>query len=92
MHLLCLPPEKTINRSWLRKSIPLEEMDVFKSGLSRLFDRLRTDEGEEHLKNIVADFLKDVWYRDVAEINTKGDVDLVVHKWKSSRDPVAVII
>ena len=92
MHLLCLPPEKTINRSWLRTSIPRDEMDVFKSGLSRLFARLRTDEGEEHLKNIVADFLKDVWYRDVAEINTKGDVDLVVHKGKSSRDPVAVII
>jgi len=92
LHLLCLPPEKTINRSWLRTSIPREEMDVFKSGLSRLFDRLRTDEGEEHLKNIVADFLKDVWYRDVAEINTKGDVDLVVHKGKSSREPVAVII
>ena len=67
-------------------------MNVFKNGLSRLFDRLRTDEGEEHLKNIVADFLKDVWYRDIAEINTKGDVDLVVHKGKSSRDPVAVII
>ena len=66
MHLLCLPPEKTINRSWLRTSIPRDEMDVFKSGLSRLFARLRTDEGEEHLKNIVADFLKDVWYRDVA--------------------------
>ncbi|MCK9392833.1 MAG: Eco57I restriction-modification methylase domain-containing protein, partial [Syntrophales bacterium] len=92
MHLLCLPPEKTINRSWLRRSIPREELDVFKNGLSRLFDRLRTDEGEEHLKNIVADFLKDVWYRDVAEINTKGDVDLVVHKGKSSRDPVAVIV
>jgi hypothetical protein len=51
LHLLCLPPEKTINRSWLRKPVLREEMNAFKGGLSSLFDRLRTDEGEGHLKN-----------------------------------------
>jgi hypothetical protein len=31
--------------------------------MARMFERIRADEHEEHLKNIVSDFLKDTWYK-----------------------------
>jgi hypothetical protein len=51
-----------------------------------MFERIRTDEHEEHLKNIVSDFLKDTWYKQTNEINTSGRTDLVIHNGKSSSD------
>ena len=84
--------EKTVHRAWLRKPVAREALDLFREGLKRLFDRIDQGESEEHLKRIVADFLTEVWYRDVGEINTKDRADLVIHAGRSSRDPVAVII
>jgi hypothetical protein len=57
-----------------------------------MFERLKPGESEEHLKNIVADFLKDTWYKPSFEINTSGRADLVIHNGRSSNDPVGVII
>ena len=92
MNIVCLPVEKTVHRAWLRKPVAREAFDLFREGLKRLFDRIDQGESEEHLKRIVADFLTEVWYRDVSEINTKERADLVIHAGRSSRDPVAVII
>ncbi len=57
-----------------------------------MFSRINEQESEENLKNIIADFLKEVWYRTDYEINTKDRKDLVIHNGKSATDPVAVII
>ena len=92
MNIVCLPVEKSVHRAWLRKPVAREAFDLFRKGLKRLFDRIDRGESEEHLKRIVADFLTEVWYRDVGEINTKERADLVIHAGRSSRDPVAVII
>ena len=92
MNIVCLPVEKAVHRAWLRRPVAREALDLFREGLKRLFDRIDQGESEEHLKRIVADFLTEVWYRDVGEINTKERADLVIHAGRSSRDPVAVII
>ncbi|OGU13782.1 MAG: hypothetical protein A2076_15400 [Geobacteraceae bacterium GWC2_53_11] len=57
-----------------------------------MFERIRSGEHEEHLKNIVSDFLKDTWYKQTNEINTSGRTDLVIHNGKSSSDTVGVLI
>jgi adenine-specific DNA-methyltransferase len=92
MKLLPHPPSKALNKAYLRHSLRRDQIDLFKSGLARMFERIRTDESEEHLKNIVADFLKDTWYKQTNEINTKDRKDLVIHNGKFSADTVAVII
>jgi len=92
VNIVCLPVEKTVHRAWLRKPVAREAFDLFREGLKRLFGRIDQGESEEHLKRIIADFLTEVWYRDVGEINTKERADLVIHAGRSSRDPVAVII
>lgn len=52
-----------------------------------MFERIKPGESEEHLKSLIADFLKDTWYKQTNEINTSGLANLVTHNDKISRDP-----
>jgi len=92
MNLTITPTAKSLNKAYLKQSLKREQIELFKGNLARLFDRIRADEHEEHLKNIVADFLKDTWYKPAFEINTSKRTDLVIHNGKSSDDTVGVII
>ncbi len=92
MKLTILSPAKALSKAYLKQSLKREQIDLFKSSLARLFQRIKEGESEEHLKNIVADFLKDAWYKPAYEINTSGRADLVIHNGKSSSDSVGVII
>jgi len=92
MKLVLHRPAKDLNKAYLKQSIRREQIETFKANLARLFERLKPGESEEHLKNIVADFLKDTWYKPSFEINTSGRADLVIHNGRSSNDPVGVII
>jgi adenine-specific DNA-methyltransferase len=92
MKLLSHSPAKALSKAYLRQSLRRDQIDLFKCGLARMFERIRTDEHEEHLKNIVSDFLKDTWYKQTNEINTSGRTDLVIHNGKNSSDTVGVLI
>ena len=63
MKLVIHSPVKSISKAYLRQSLKREQIELFKANLARMFERIRTDEHEEHLKNIVSDFLKDTWYK-----------------------------
>ena len=54
-------------------------MDLFKSNLITLLDKVKNDESEEHQKNNIRDFLLNTYYKGNNEINTKGTQDLVIH-------------
>src|SRR5450759_250221 len=92
MKLIISPPVKSLSKAYLRQSLKREQIELFKANLARMFERIRTDEHEEHLKNIVSDFLKDTWYKQTNEINTSCRTDLVIHNGKSSSDTVAVLM
>jgi hypothetical protein len=92
MKLLPISPAKAINKAYLKQSLKREQIELFKANLARMFERIRSDEHEEHLKNIVSDFLKDTWYKQTNEINTSGRTDLVIHNGKNSSDTVGVLI
>lgn len=92
MKLLLHTPVKSLNKAYLRQSLKRDQIELFKDNLKRMFERIRTDEHEEHLKNIVSDFLKDTWYKQTNEINTSGRTDLVIHNGKSSSDTVGVLM
>jgi len=72
MKLTILTPQKSLNKAYLKQSLKRDQIELFRTNLVRLFERIRTDEHEEHLKNIVSDFLKDTWYKQTHEINTSG--------------------
>src|SRR5450759_1958139 len=92
MKLIISPPVKSLSKASLSQSLKRGQIELFKTNLGRMFERIRTDEHEEHLKNIVSDFLKDTWYKQTNEINTSGRTDLVIHNGKSSSDTVGVLI
>lgn len=92
MKLLPISPAKALNKAYLKQSLKRDQIELFKEKLARMFERIRPDEHEEHLKNIVSDFLKDTWYKQTNEINTSGRTDLVIHNGKSSSDTVGVLI
>lgn len=92
MKLLPISPAKALNKAYLKQSLKRDQVELFKEKLARMFERIRPDEHEEHLKNIVSDFLKDTWYKQTNEINTSGRTDLVIHIGKSSSDTVGVLI
>ncbi|QOX77427.1 Eco57I restriction-modification methylase domain-containing protein [Trichlorobacter lovleyi] len=94
MKLTILPPQKSLNKAYLKQSLKRDQIDLFRANLARMFERIRTgtDEHEEHLKNIVSDFLKDTWYKQTHEINTSGRTDLVIHNGTNSKDTVGVLL
>ncbi len=53
MKLQVIPPHKALNKAYLKQSVKRDQIETFKAALVRMFERLRPDESEEHLKNIV---------------------------------------
>ncbi len=92
MKLIPISPAKALNKAYLKQSLKREQVELFKTKLAHLFQRIRTDEHEEHLKNIVSDFLKDTWYKQTNEINTSGRTDLVIYNGTTSDASVGVLI
>ena len=74
------------------QSIEEKELNKFISEFKRLYERINSKESEENQKNIIADFLKDVYYKPNYEVNTKDKIDLAIHNGKSAKDSVGVII
>ena len=92
MRIEIIKPSKVLNKAYFKQSLKREQIEAFKTNLRRLFERVNEQESEEHLKNIVSDFLKDTYYKHTNEINTKGRKDLVIHNGQRYSDAVAVIL
>lgn len=92
MNLNIQPPKKALNKAYLKEKVGRAEIELFKKNFSSMLSRIDEAESEEHGKNIVADFLKDTWYRALYEINTKDRKDLVIHTGKTAKDAVGVIL
>lgn len=92
MKLTLATPEKSLGKAHLKQSVKRDQIEPFKANLTRMFERIRVDEHEEHLKNIVSDFLKDTWYKHTNEINTSGRADLAIHNGTTSASSIGVLI
>lgn len=94
MKLLPFSPAKTLHPAYRVQNVERGRLERFKTELARLFEHLghSAQESEEHLKNIVSDFLKGAFYRDEHFVNTKDRQDLVIHNGRTAKDSVGVII
>ena len=79
MQLTLQQPVKSLNKAYLKEKVSRNNIELFKKNLQILLSRINEQESEEHLKNVIADFLKDTWYKEQFEINTKDRNDLVIH-------------
>jgi adenine-specific DNA-methyltransferase len=85
-------PKQALNKAYLKEKVSRTDINKLKAGLFTLRSKLNEDESEEHLKNLVNDFLVEVWYGSQYEINTKDRKDLVIHTGKTAKSPVGVLI
>lgn len=92
MNLVPLLPSQVLNDAYRKQSLSLEQVEKFKKNIIILFSRINDSESEEHNKNIIADFLKDTYYKTSNEINTNQRKDLVIHNGPKATDAVGVII
>ena len=92
MKIVKINPKKSLNKSFLKQRPLRIEIELFKSNLIRLLDKVDEIEREENQKNHVRDFLRDTFYKETNEINTKDTKDLVIHLGKTNKDRVGVII
>lgn len=92
MKLELIKPIKALNKAYLKEKVSRDHIELFKKNLQQLLGRINEQESEEHLKNVIADFLKDTWYKEQFEINTKDRNDLVIHTGKTTKEPVGVIL
>lgn len=92
MKLELSKPIKALNKAYLKEKVSRDHIELFKKNLQLLLNRINEQESEEHLKNVIADFLKDTWYKEQFEINTKDRNDLVIHTGKTTKEPVGVIL
>lgn len=83
---------QSLNKAYNKQSVHRDDLERFKSSFSKLFSRIDENESEEHLKNILSDFLKDSFYKETNEINVKDRKDLVIHIGKTSHTPVGIIM
>jgi hypothetical protein len=92
MKLELINHNKAINKAYLKEKVSRNHIELFKKNLQQLLNRINEQESEEHLKNVIADFLKDTWYKEQFEINTKDRNDLVIHTGKTTKEAVGVIL
>ena len=92
MKIVKISPKKSLNKAFLKQRPLRSEIELFKSNLIRLLDKIDEIEREENQKNHIRDFLRDTYYKETNEINTKDTKDLVIHLGKTNKDKVGVII
>src|SRR6185437_1781526 len=92
MKLLISSPKKSLNKAYLKEKVARADIEKLKRNLNLMLKRINENESEEHLKNVVSDFLKDTWYKELHEINTKERNDLVIHNGKTTKESVGVIM
>ncbi|MBB6002134.1 Eco57I restriction-modification methylase domain-containing protein [Arcicella rosea] len=74
------------------KVIATESFLHFEQTLVQKYALLNEKESEENQKKLMVDFLEEAFYTPNYHINTKGRNDTVIHKGKSPKDTVGVII
>lgn len=92
MEIKILKPQKVLNKAFLKVSPNRTEIERFKTNLKKLLGKIDEIEREENQKTHLRDFLRDTYYKDKHEINTKDNKDLVIHHDKTNKSDVGVII
>lgn len=84
----------TINKAFLKEPVQRVLFEEFKQTLVRFFTGIKLakekGEHEEHFKNILAEFFRDVGF-DLYTINTSRRIDLAIHTGSKPEYPVGIL-
>ncbi len=80
--------QESLSVSYQIEKIGKSELDLFKKNLVEYLSKINPAEHEENAKYPVRDFLRDTFFKDKNEINTKGRIDFAVY---GGEQPVVII-
>lgn len=86
------PIQEILNKQLLRQKPTTEQFSAFLEALRNLQDSLTADEGEEHNKTYIRDFLRDAFYKDTNLVNTAGSIDCAIYQTKEASSSIDVIL
>ena len=78
-------PRQSVSKALLRQGASEDEITSFSENLLKLIDSIDPKESEENVKNHLSKFLRDTYYKDDYEINTKDKTDLVIYTGKTAK-------
>ncbi|MCL2844846.1 MAG: Eco57I restriction-modification methylase domain-containing protein [Chitinivibrionia bacterium] len=84
--------KQSLNPAFLKQKVEQEQIEKFDKEFSDMLGRINEKESEEFHKGLIKDFLNAVYYERKHYINTKDDIDLVIHNTQSEKSPVGVVI
>jgi hypothetical protein len=89
-----ISPENALNNAYKKEPIEKADIDKFKKELILLLDSIKDNPNEQegHHKNNLKSFLQKTWYEPDYYINTKDNIDMVIHNGNNSKSPIGVII
>lgn len=82
MKLITHTIQQSLNKAYFKLPVQFEQIEILKSNLTNLTERVDERQSEEYLKNVIAEFLKDTYYKDSNYINVNDRKDLVIHNGK----------
>ena len=87
-----LTPKDALAKIYLRERIVLSDFQKFQKALNNFRAKTSETESEEFNKNLVAEFLREAFYRGTNLVNTKERIDLAIYSGKDASSDVAVLI
>lgn len=85
-------PAKALNKAFRKVKPDRNSIELFKTNLIQLLDRMDENESEEFHKNAVSEFLSATYYAQDHYINTKDRKDLVIYNGKNNKSTPGVIL
>jgi len=88
-----LRPIQVVNKIYLKQPVGENDIKSFRSAMRKMLKNVNANEGEEHNKNLVMEFLSDAFYKNTNAINTKGKTDAAIYESPDSiLSPALVLI
>ncbi len=85
-------PQESLDKALLRFRPTESKFEQFKTGLSELTSKIDEAKREDNQEIHVQNFLRDVFYKGISEVNKKGDIDLAIHLSSDAKSSVGVLI
>ena len=85
-------PQLSLSKDLLRFRPSETAFKAFIGQLAELQQKIDNKEREDQQKTYVQNFLRDAFYRGTNDVNSKGTIDLAIHKGATAASPVEVII
>jgi len=92
MKLELIQIKDSLSKAFQKQSLKRKNIELLKTELTKLYNYVDDRQDEDYHKNLIADFLKAVYYRDRYIVNVNRKQDLVIKLGNNIQDKVGVIL